>query len=157
HFAIRGTLPRALLKQVAAATYHQVWWPAFDQPVYTTGRPPTWDGEAGAYIDPDTGEALTSWADAMAELDDPEAQPAYVAPLGSIDARGIAAGTDDAKRAIRYVTKYVTKDIAEQAVPHSDPQRDHFDRLHAELALLPCASTCANWLLYGVQPDQAKA
>src|SRR5262249_37044960 len=35
HFAIRGTLPRRLFKQVAAATYHQVWWPSFDQPVYT--------------------------------------------------------------------------------------------------------------------------
>jgi replication initiator protein RepSA len=25
HFAIRGTIPRALLRQVIAATYHQVW------------------------------------------------------------------------------------------------------------------------------------
>ena len=35
HFAIRGTIPRTLLRQVIAATYHQVWWPATDQPVYT--------------------------------------------------------------------------------------------------------------------------
>jgi hypothetical protein len=28
HAAFRGTIPRALLRQVAAATYHQVWWPA---------------------------------------------------------------------------------------------------------------------------------
>src|SRR5262249_4000872 len=29
HFAIRGTIPRRLLKQVAAATYHHAWWPHF--------------------------------------------------------------------------------------------------------------------------------
>ena len=28
HIAIRGTLSRAELRQVLAATYHQVWWPA---------------------------------------------------------------------------------------------------------------------------------
>jgi hypothetical protein len=28
HMAIRGTLPRAEIKAIAAATYHQVWWPA---------------------------------------------------------------------------------------------------------------------------------
>jgi hypothetical protein len=30
HMAIRGTLPRAELKQIIAATYHQVWWPRAD-------------------------------------------------------------------------------------------------------------------------------
>ncbi|MFC8906030.1 replication initiator, partial [Micromonospora sp. NPDC057140] len=34
HFAIPGTLPRRLLKQIVAATYHQVWWPRFDELVY---------------------------------------------------------------------------------------------------------------------------
>jgi hypothetical protein len=31
HAAIRGAISRAELRQVAAATYHQVWWPAHDQ------------------------------------------------------------------------------------------------------------------------------
>ena len=35
HAAIRGAIPRKVLRQVAAATYLQVWWPAFDQAVYT--------------------------------------------------------------------------------------------------------------------------
>jgi len=37
HAAVRGTIPRKLLRQVAAATYHQVWWPAHDEPVYSPG------------------------------------------------------------------------------------------------------------------------
>lgn len=157
HFAIRGTLPRKLLKQVAAATYHQVWWPPFHEPLYTVDNPPTWDPVRESYVDPGTGEPLPTWAAALDTLDgDPDSPPAYVARLGSIDARGITAGNRDAERAIRYVTKYVTKDIAEQAAPHSDQQQAHFDRMRAELAVLPCSPSCANWLLYGVQPDRAK-
>ena len=39
HFAVRGTLPRKLWRMVAAATYHQVWWPQCDQVVYDQVRP----------------------------------------------------------------------------------------------------------------------
>ncbi len=28
--------------------------------------------------------------------------------------------------------------------------------MHAELSVLPCSPTCANWLLYGVQPKDTK-
>src|SRR5690606_18127554 len=34
HMAIRGTIPRAELRQIAAATYHQVWWPPTDRVVF---------------------------------------------------------------------------------------------------------------------------
>src|SRR5262249_57040165 len=34
HFAIRGTIPHAVMRQVVAATYHQVWWPPTDTIVY---------------------------------------------------------------------------------------------------------------------------
>jgi hypothetical protein len=156
HFAMRGTLPRKLLQQVAAATYTQVWWPHFDTPAYTPDTAPTWDVDQGCYTYPDTdGEPLITWEQAIAALD-PESGPAYTVRLGSIDSRGIAAGTGDAKRSVRYITKYVTKDITEQANPRSDAQKEHFDRLHAQLVWLPCSPTCANWLLYGVQPDHAK-
>ncbi len=157
HYAMRGTIPRALLRQVAAGTYHQVWWPPFDRALYTVDKPPAWDDDQQSYVDPKTREPLTAWYTAVDRLSDPDAQPAYVLRLGRIDARGIAAGSKDAERAIRYVTKYVTKDITEQADPHSAEQRAHFDRLHAELATLPCSPTCANWLLYGIQPKKAKA
>jgi hypothetical protein len=159
HFAIRGTLPRRLLKQVAAATYHHVWWPSFDEPMYTVDKPPVWDADKKSYVDPRTKEPLPTWAAALEELGSPDATPAYIARLGTIDPRevkGVDGGTQDAERCIRYVTKYVTKDLAEQANPRGEAQRAHFDRLHAELSVLPCSPTCANWLLYGAQPDKAK-
>lgn len=58
HFAIRGTLPRRLLKQIAAATYHQVWWPSFDELVYRLDKPPVWDVHQQAYVDPKTRQPL---------------------------------------------------------------------------------------------------
>lgn len=54
--AIRGTVPRAEMKQIAAATYHQVWWPPSDNPV---DYEPAWD-EHG-YLNPETGEYLPTW------------------------------------------------------------------------------------------------
>src|SRR5205814_5115859 len=45
HYAMRGTIPRALLRQVAAGTYHQVWWPHFDRAVHTVDKPPVCDPE----------------------------------------------------------------------------------------------------------------
>ena len=159
HFAMRGTLPRKLLSQIAAATYHQVWWPHHDELKYRIGKPPVWSDEHETYVDPKTSEPLTSWQAALDALDDdPDAQPAHVVRAGRIDARGIEGGTKDAEKAIRYVTKYVTKDLAETAgiTGGSDAQRAHFARLHAELATLPCSPTCANWLLYGVTPKDAR-
>jgi len=35
HAALRGTISRAELRAITAATYHQVWWPAHNQIVYT--------------------------------------------------------------------------------------------------------------------------
>jgi hypothetical protein len=40
--------------------------------------------------------------------------PAYVATLGTVDVRGIDGGTEHAERAIRYATKYLTKDLADR-------------------------------------------
>ncbi len=157
HFTVRGTMPRQIMRQVAAATYHQVWWPAFDTLHYTVEQPPVWDAEAGSYVDPKTRQALCTWAEAIEATTADDAQPACVVRLGKVDQRGINHGSKDAERSIRYVTKYLTKDLVEHAPVGSDAQRAHFDRLHAELAILPCSPRCANWLLYGVQPEKAKA
>ncbi|MGH3366846.1 MAG: replication initiator [Nocardioidaceae bacterium] len=35
HAAMRGVIPRRLFRQVVQATYHQLWWPHSDDPVYT--------------------------------------------------------------------------------------------------------------------------
>jgi hypothetical protein len=147
---------RRITKQVAAATYHQVWWPSFDVMRYTVDRPPVWDEAEQSYLDPRTGDPLPTWADAMEELSEQDAAASHVARLGTIDIKGIEGGTDHADRAIRYVTKYITKDLVDQTLIRSEPQRDHFDRLRAELSVLPCTPRCANWLLYGVQPDAAR-
>jgi hypothetical protein len=157
HVAIRGAIPRQILRQVVNATYHQLWWPSFDNPVYVE-RIPIWDGTD--YIDPDTGEVLPTWSQAMARLDtDPEARPAHVLRFGKqLDMAGIDAGTEKADRVLRYLTKYLAKNIADT---YTDPDgtdpayQAHIDRLHEELQWLPCTPRCANWLRYGIQPKGA--
>jgi hypothetical protein len=155
HFAVRGTIPRTLTNQVAASTYHQVWWPAFDIATYTVDKPPAWDEDTRSYVDPKTNRPLRTWEQAMAELDADDAEPAHVARLGTIDLRGIEGGTPAAERAIKYATKYLTKDLVDQTIARSPEQRSHHHRLFEELSVLPCSPRCANWLLYGVQPEGA--
>ena len=38
HIAIRGTISRAELREVIAATYHQVWWPSTEAVKYDGGH-----------------------------------------------------------------------------------------------------------------------
>uniref|UniRef100_UPI0032AEE24A replication initiator n=1 Tax=Nocardia brasiliensis TaxID=37326 RepID=UPI0032AEE24A len=158
--------PKALIRQVAAATYHQVWWPHFDQEVYSMDRMPFWDYAAGRFVDPDainpeTGERVpvTTWAEALDAMDAvDELEPAHVIRFGAqVDAKGILGGTEEAKRHIGYLTKYLTKSIGDVIEPASQAAADHYDRLHAELALTPCSPTCGVWFRYGIVPKGAKA
>jgi hypothetical protein len=156
HTAIRGTIPRAELRAITAATYHQVWWPAHDQLVYTGDRLPVWDTRAKAFTDPDTGTPLPTWEQACADL----TEPAHVVRFGGqVHVKGILGGTEEAGRHIGYLTKYLTKSIHQAAgldEHATQAQRDHVDRLHAELQITPCSPRCAVWLLYGVQPKGAR-
>src|SRR5512132_183197 len=68
HAAMRGTIPRRIVRQVRAATYHQVWWPAHDSPVYVE-RLPQWSDEIGGYLDPATGAVLPTWDHALDAID----------------------------------------------------------------------------------------
>ena len=43
HIAIRGTISRAELREVIAATYHQVWWPSTERVKYDGDHMPVWD------------------------------------------------------------------------------------------------------------------
>jgi hypothetical protein len=43
HTALRGSIPHEVIRQVTAATYHQVWWPHHDHLLYTDGRLPVWN------------------------------------------------------------------------------------------------------------------
>jgi hypothetical protein len=156
HAAIRGAIPRAELRAITAATYHQVWWPAHDQLVYQGERLPVWDTRVKAFTDPDTDQPLPTWEQACEEL----AEPAHVVRFGEQShVKGILGGTEEAGRHVGYLTKYLAKSIG-QAVgldEHAtDRQRDHARRRHSELQITPCCARCAVWLLYGIQPKGAR-
>lgn len=161
HAAIRGTIPRRLLRQVVAATYASVWWPKHDRILYPLNGMPSWDPTAETYRDPDTGHALPTWDQAVAELDHPDAQPAHVLQFGTqVDMQGLIAGTVAADRRIGYLAKYLTKAITDPLDDDEDAsgaREAHIARLHREVRWLPCSPKCWNWLAYGVQPDGAEA
>lgn len=99
YIALRGSISHAMIRAVTAATYHQVWWPHFDldNQVDPTadGRMPTWDHQAGTFVDPDTGQPLTAWDNALDVLDlVDDLEPAHVVRFGAqVDSKGILAGT----------------------------------------------------------------
>jgi len=70
HLAIRGTISRTELREVIAATYHQVWWPSTETARYDGGCLPVWDEHTGTYLDPDTGEVLPTWDQALDAISD---------------------------------------------------------------------------------------
>ncbi|MEV7552339.1 replication initiator [Amycolatopsis sp. NPDC089917] len=151
HAAIRGSVPHDVIRQVTEATYHQVWWPSHDHVVYVD-RMPLWDGDRRVFVDPDTREPLTDWDDAVEAVED----PAHVVTFGrQVHSKGILGGSEEAGRHIGYLTKYLTKSTGEVVEADTARQRDHHDRLHAELSVTPCSPRCAVWLLYGINPKGA--
>lgn len=158
HMAIRGTLPRAEIKQIAAATYHQVWWPPADRVLFDGDHLPVWENGVG-YLDPGTGQVLPTWDEALDQLDtDETAEPLHVMRFGpQIDVQGVLAGTPDADQCIRYLSKYLTKSLGEALNADNRAQHNHAARLLEALRYEPCSPTCANWLRYGIQPKDAKS
>ncbi len=155
HIAIRGTASRNELRQVLAATYHQVWWPSTDQVQFDGNRLPVWHEASGNYLDPVTGEVLPTWDQALDSIG-PQDQPLHVARFGpKFDAQGVLAGSKDSGRCIKYLTKYLTKQISGCHQASTDTQRDHADKLMDALRFEPCSPGCANWLRYGIQPKDA--
>ncbi|MFI9556030.1 replication initiator [Nonomuraea endophytica] len=147
HMAIRGTMPRAEIRQIIAATYHQVWWPPADEPL---DQIPVWD-EAAGYVNPATGEVLPTWEQALDHLDEPQ----HVIRFGTqADIKGVLSGTPDADQAIRYLSKYLTKQLSDGL--DGQAQREHAARFVEALRQEPCSPTCPNWLRYGVQPKNAR-
>jgi hypothetical protein len=150
HIAMRGTISRAELRRVLAATYHQVWWPDTSLIKFGGGELPVWDEGTGNYLDPATGEVLPAWDQALDELSD---QPYHVARFGArFDAQGVLAGSKDAVRCIGYLTKYLTQQLGDCHGAETDAQRAHAARLAEALRFQPCSPRCANWLRYGIQP-----
>ncbi|MGW4795407.1 replication initiator [Nonomuraea sp. NPDC004297] len=160
HMAVRGTLARAELRQVVAATYHQVWWPAADRVRFEEEGLPVWRAGAG-YVDPATGEVLPSWDEALDRLaGDARAVPLHVARFGAqVDMQGVLGGTADADQCMGYLVKYLIKSVSGGALTGDagSARRRHVGRLLEALRFEPCTPGCANWLRYGVQPKDAKA
>lgn len=158
HAAIRGTIPRSELRAITAATYHQVWWPAHDEVVYSGDRLPRWDHHHKAFVDPDTRAPLPTWDEAT----DPDAlaTPAHTVVFGpQVHVKGILGGSEEAGRHIGYLTKYLTKSVGQAAgldETATTRQREHARRLAAELAITPCSPRCPIWLLYGIEPKGAR-
>ncbi len=156
HIAIRGTVSRAELRQVITTTYHHVWWP-LTKVHYDGGHLPEWDEHTGSYVDVATGEVLPTWDEALDAIGH-EAQPHHVGRFGDrFDAKGVLAESKDAGRCIGYLSKYLTKHVADCHQAQSEAQRAHADRLADALRCEPCSPTCANWLRYGVQPKNPRA
>jgi hypothetical protein len=156
HLAMRGTVSRAELRRVLAATYHQVWWPDTSVVRFEDEALPVWDEHAATYLDRTTGEVLPTWNDALDAIGDDDG-PLHVARFGKrFDAQGVLAGSKDAARCIGYLTKYLTKQVADCHQATSDTQRTHIDRLAEALRYEPCSPRCANWLRYGIQPKNAR-
>jgi hypothetical protein len=156
HLATRGTISRAELREVIAATYHQVWWPSTQSVKYDGGSMQVWDEHTGTYLYPDTGEVLPTWDQALDAIGDGD-EPLHVARFGArFDAQGVLAGSKDANRCIGYLTKYLTKQVGDCHQADTDVQRAHASRLAEALRYQPCSPTCANWLRYGIQPKNAR-
>ena len=156
HIAIRGTVSRAELRQVLTATYHQVWWPPTSRVKHDDGDLPVWHEASGSYLDPATGEFLPTWDQALDAIGDHD-QPLHVARFGErFDAQGVLAGSKDAARCIGYLTKYLTKHVANCHQAHTGAQQAHAERLADALRYEPCSPTCANWLRYGIQPKNCR-
>lgn len=156
HAAVRGAIPRRLIKQVVAATYAALWWPAIDTVRYSGERLPVWNPRFRRYLDPDTGRPLPTWEQALDRLAD-DAEPMHVLTFGrQVDIKGIVAeNAEQTSAAVSYLCKYLTKSVAETYTNQTDPDpayEAHIDRLHAEVQWLPCSETCANWLRFGVNP-----
>jgi Replication initiator protein, pSAM2 len=156
HIAMRGTVARAEIRRVLAATYHQVWWPDTSVVTYDGDELPVWDEATRNYLDPATGEVLPTWDHALDAIGQDD-QPHHVARFGSrFDAQGVLAGSKDSARCIGYLTKYLTKQVGDCHHADTDAQRAHAARLAEALRYQPCSPTCANWLRYGVQPKNAR-
>jgi hypothetical protein len=174
HAAVRGAIPRQVIRDVVAATYHQVWWPPHDvascgDVVWVDdlgGLEPTMAGEGG-YVEAATGWVLPTWDEALDDVDgdfSPDVEAAHVVRFGSqIDIQGLIAGTPATDKAVGYLTKYLTKDLGDALGDDLDTdderaaaRKAHLDRLAEETRWLPCSPTCTNWLRYGTQPKGAR-
>ena len=157
HIAMRGTVSRAELRRVLAATYHQVWWPSTTTVKYGGDELLVWDEATGNYFDPASGEVLPTRDQALDAIGADD-EPWHVARFGDrFDAQGVLSGSKDAGRCIGYLPSTLTKQVADCHQTQTDAQRAHAARLAEALRYQPCSPRCANWLRYGIEAEDTRS
>ena len=125
-------------------------------PGSTATQLPVWDENTGHLPRPGDREVLPTWDDALDAIG-AEDKPRHVARFGErFDAQGVLPGSKDAARCIGYLTKYLTKQVADCHQADTDAEHAHAARLAEALRYEPCSPRCANWLRYGIQPKGAR-
>ena len=113
HIAMRGTVSRAELRRVLAATYHQVWWPGTTTVKYDGDELPVWDEATRTYSTRPPGKCCRPGTRRSTRIGADD-EPWHVARFGDrFDAQGVLSGSKDAGRCIGYLTKYLTKQVAD--------------------------------------------
>ena len=97
HAAIRGAIPRRIIKDTVAAVYYSAWWPPIDQVLYDD-QVPRWDGSD--YVDPDHGCGAADLGGGVG--------PGPGRPGRGADARGPVRHADRHRRDHRPVTRMRT-------------------------------------------------
>ena len=114
HIAMRGTLSRTELRQVLAATYHQVWWPPTDTIKHDDAEPAGLARGQRQLPRPRRPAKSCPPGTRPSTPSAPDDEPLHVARFGErFDAQGVLAGSRDADRCIGYLTKYLTKHVAD--------------------------------------------
>ena len=156
HLAIRGTVSRVELRQVAAATYHQVWWPQCDQVVYElrASRPGTRTAEATSTRRPASRCRPGTRRSTPARTPN-RCTSSASAPRSTRKASSPAR--PDADRCDRL--PHQVPDQVGRRLPQ--PRRPTGSATTSTGCSTSCAASraperCANWLLYGVQPKDSR-
>ena len=125
HVAMRGTISRAELRQVLAATYHQVWWPPTSHVRHDDAQPARL--ARGHRPLPRPGDRRVPAHLGPGPRRHRRRRPSRCTSPGSateFDAQGVLAGSRDAARCIGYLTKYLTKHVADcHQAAHRRPAR----------------------------------
>ncbi len=165
HAAIRGAIPRATIRAVDAGDLRPgVVAAASTSPSTSTPSGCRWWDRAARLRRPRHRLPLPTWEQALAwtrargrPRDAGRRTWCGSAPRST--SRASSPRPPDADRAVRYLTKYLTKSVADTYADDDDEPDPRTRRTSTgctpRSAWLPCSPGCANWLRYGVQPKDA--
>ena len=154
HAALRGTIPRTELRAIAAATYHQVWWPAHDEITLQRGSAAAVGRRRARVRRPRHRRGA---ADVRRRRRRSSTEPAHVVTLRAAGARQGHPRRHRGSRPAHRLPHQVPHQVRS---PGRRPRRATSPSgsastaagCVAELDRTPCSPHCPVWLLYGVQP-----